>query len=149
MCLSNHNHPHISLQCEDALGGSNTNVLLDLYPRSSWTRYPWGGDYVQGETLCLWESHQKACQQKYLLFWLCRMAPGGHWEPLEALEPDRACSEPTFRSSTGKGEGDRLGEEWVLTGHLPSSISPALSYLCPHSNSVSRTGLLLPPFFNH
>lgn len=36
--------------------------------------------------------------------------------------------------------GDRLGEEWVLGGHLPSPISPAFSYLHPHSNSVSRTG---------
>lgn len=39
-----------------------------------------------------------------------------------------------------EGSGDRLGEEWVLAGHLPSPISPVFSYLGPHSNSVSRMG---------
>lgn len=54
--LSNHNHPHISLQREEALGGvSNTKVLLDLYLRLSWTRCPRGRDYVQGERLCACE----------------------------------------------------------------------------------------------
>lgn len=128
-------------------GVSNTKVLLDLYLRLSWTRCPRGRDYVQGERLCACERVTRkvvsgnTCSSGWTKWSL--KATGSH---CKLLSQAGFVQNQLSEAQLAEGDGDRLGEEWVLTGHLPSPISPALCYLRPHSNSVSRTGLLLPSF---
>lgn len=118
------------------LGGCETNGILSHLGHDAL-----GLETVPRERLCARERVTRKLKR------LLRMRPASHREPLNALEPDGACSEPAFRSTTG------LGGRWQLGGGVgphrpPAQLQVPQRYLSLHSNSVSRMGLLSPPSYH-